>query len=65
MIKNKKACILVQDEDCHWYIIAQFEREDFDRWVEDTRNDKESDFDFNGNRIDGPDRILIFDWGEA
>lgn len=50
--------MLIQDEDCHWYVIAETEKQDFERWEQAMILCEEWDGkNFDECRIDGPHRF--------
>lgn len=56
---------LITDNDDHWYVIEDGEEEFFHEWVEDMENDKESEYDFEGCRINGSPSLVYFkEWFE-
>lgn len=59
---NHQKFLLVQDDDCHWYIIPDDCKTEFDAWIERMCSDEE-DVDCSQpdwcKGIDGPQSILI------
>lgn len=60
---NHQKFLLVQDNDCHWYIIPEDKKNEFDSWVEIICS---GDMDDEGyiqpewaKPVDGPHSILI------
>jgi len=56
--------ILIQDNDCHWYIISTKDVNDFNEWVKwmedcDIDSPSPSNKDYDNNSIDGPHSIII------
>jgi len=52
--------MLVQDNDCHWYVIPVGMEEDFNKWLE--TEDPEPTW---CNRVDNPHRVHFEDWWEV
>lgn len=55
---------MLEDDSGHYYLVPQFEESDFERWCRDMEKGRDSEFDFEGNRIDGPHKLIIYDWEE-
>lgn len=67
---------LIQDDDCHWYVIPAELEEKFQEWVDlsvfgtkqislwERLADLEEKYDFNQYRVDGPHRIVFKNWSE-
>ena len=66
---------LIQDQDCHWYLIPSDKVEEFCWWVDAITYCEEFEYikpeltdllsrlpDFNSMRINGPHQILIKDY---
>ena len=64
---SKTPHILIYDDSGHTYLIPEFERENFEKWVEAAESGKFAvmkKFDyFNKCRVDLP-RLKIYDWSE-
>lgn len=61
-ITSKKPYRLIQDDDCHWYLIPYDLQPQFERWVSELQQD---DYvDFADHRINGPHTLKIYSWGE-
>lgn len=66
-ITSKKPHRLIQDNDCHWYIIPYDVIDEFWTWVGWQENYCEPSYeglDFNQFRINGPHTLKIYSWGE-
>lgn len=59
----KIAHIMIKDDDCHWYLIPLRFKKDFENWSCNS-NEYIPMEDYDKFRIDGPHRILIYDWEE-
>lgn len=51
---------LIQDQDCHWYLIPSDKVEEFNLWTDGI--DIYNLPDFDSMRINGPHQILIKDY---
>lgn len=65
-IVKRKAHQLIQDDDCHWYLIPCDHVTRFRKWVDATLigvGEKKQDWlFFTACRVDGPHCIQITDW---
>lgn len=55
-------CVMVQDDDCHWYLIEEADLEAFRVWVEDPYGDLIHPKSFQDRTIGSPRYIRILDW---
>jgi len=60
---------LIQDDSCHWYVIAVSEVTEFEKWIEYHGDDQTYEIPWNGKnfdncRVDGPHRIKFMEWRE-
>lgn len=56
---------LIQDEDCHWYVIRTTQEEEFNQWQDAMAGAIDWDgFDFNEVRVNGPHTITFPEWKE-
>ena len=58
---------LIQDQDCHWYLIPSDKVEEFYWWIDAITYGEDTDLlstlpDFDSMRINGPHQILIKDY---
>lgn len=56
---------LIQDNDCHWYVIRIKQETEFYDWLSNAESDnpkKWEGHDFDDNRVDGPHRIFFKEW---
>jgi len=44
-----------KDNDGHWYIIDADQQDQFNQWVEDMENDRDTDVDFEEFAADDPE----------
>jgi hypothetical protein len=51
---------LKQDNDGHWYVIDLDEEDNFLTWIDDTENDRESEYDFSDCVIGGNPTLVKF-----
>lgn len=57
---------LIQDDDCHWYVIRVDQAAEFHEWEQAMIDcDEWHGHDFNENRIDGPRDVVFPSWEEA
>jgi hypothetical protein len=54
--------ILVQDDDCHWYLIDESAKEEFLKWVEDIYNESYYEKDFSKCAINSYQNVKILDY---
>lgn len=52
--------MLVQDDDCHWYVIRCDQEDEFNRWEKAVGNDESwHGRDFNEDAINGPHNVTF------
>ncbi len=57
---------LIQDDDCHWYVIRADQSDEFYEWEQAQADCVEwSGHDFNENRVNGPQSVVFDDWKEV
>lgn len=58
--------VLIQDNDCHWYLIPAGYQDDFWLWVDwmEAAADRNStsEFDYQDMMVDSPESITIHSW---
>lgn len=57
---NRK--ILIQDDDCHWYLIDESVKETFLKWVADIYNETQYEIDFSKCAINSYANVKILDY---
>lgn len=67
-ITSKKPHRLIQDNDCHWYLIPYNFVDEFHQWIEDPYEQllttTEEPIDFDQFRINGPHTLKLYSWAE-
>lgn len=63
-LSNEEIHMLVVDDDGHWYLINEDDKDNFDDWVYDMNNDKISEYDFDEYRINSPHAIRFTNYWE-
>lgn len=56
---------MIQDEECHWYVIRVGQVEEFNLWQDAMAEcEKWDSFDFNDVRVNGPHTVTFPEWKE-
>lgn len=56
---------MIQDEECHWYVIRVGQIEEFNQWHDAMAEcEKWDGFDFNDVRVNGPHTVTFPEWKE-
>lgn len=56
---------MIQDEECHWYVIRVGQVEEFNQWQDAMADcEKWDGFDFNDVRVNGPHTVTFREWKE-
>lgn len=56
---------LIQDDDCHWYVIETCQVNLFHDWIDAMENGQDYPIDFNKARVDGPHTVAFNGWREV
>ncbi len=57
--ESKVRKILVQDDDCHWYLIDEDQESNFEKWERAMMNDQDTDLNFENQMINSPRDVKI------
>jgi hypothetical protein len=55
---------LIQDNDCHWYVIQVRDVDSFYEWVAAQEQCEECEWCFEDNRVNGPHCVMFESWAE-
>ncbi len=54
---------MIQDEDCHWYVIRTDQVAEFNLWQDAmARCEKWDGFDFSESQVNGPHMVSFLEW---
>lgn len=64
MSMNAEPQRLIQDNDCHWYVIPCFREDDFRNWVTAMEQSLDWNNEWEPKRVNGPHMVQFYDWDE-
>ena len=63
---NRTSYLLSQDDEGHWYLFPKDKQKEFEQWVQkQCSDDADGEYPEWLKDIDGPHRLLIYDYEEV